>query len=184
MQNKMPFWSTVRADIARFQEEDPSPRTVIRGLCSQGFQALFVYRLLRWCYERRIPTQPWQFFVERFVEITTGISLPAQTSIGKGLRIHHFGGIIVHSAAQIGDYCTLYQGVTIGDLGGWGGVPRLGNRVVIGAGAKLLGDIEVGDHCHIGANAVVRTSVPAGCLAVGVPAVIKHRSSHHEVVRG
>jgi serine O-acetyltransferase len=168
------FWAIVRADIARFREEGPGLRSIVRGLLSQGFQALFVYRVFRWCYERRIPTQPVRFFVERFTEITTGISLPAQARIGKGLRIHHFGGIIVHSEASIGEYCTLYHSVTLGDLGGWGGVPCVGNHVVIGAGAKLLGNIEIGDDCHIGANAVVRTSVPAGCLAVGVPAVIKH----------
>jgi serine O-acetyltransferase len=148
---------------------------------SQGFQALFVYRVFRWCYEHSIPTQPFRFFVERFTEITTGISLPAQARIGKGLRIHHFGGIIMHSEASIGEYCTLYQGVTLGDLGGWGGAPRVGNRVVIGAGAKLLGNIEIGDDCHIGANAVVRTSVPAEGLAVGVPAVIKQRTRHAKV---
>jgi serine O-acetyltransferase len=99
----------------------------------------------------------------------------------EGLRIHHFGGIIVNSEASIGEYCTLYHGVTLGDLGGWGGSPRVGNRVMIGAGAKLLGDIEISDDCHIGANAVVRTSVPAGCLAVGVPAVMKERVKHAEI---
>jgi serine O-acetyltransferase len=171
-----PFWAVVRADIARFREEGPGLRPVVRGLLSQGFQALFVYRVFRWCYVHRIPTQPFRFLVERFTEITTGISLPAQARIGKGLRIHHFGGIIVHSEATLGEYCTLYHGVTLGDLGGWGGAPRVGNHVVIGAGAKLLGDIEIGDDCHIGANAVVRMSVPAGCMAVGVPAVIKHRT--------
>jgi serine O-acetyltransferase len=179
-----PFWAIVRADIARFQEEGPRLRPVLRGLLSQGFQALFVYRVFRWCYEHRIPTQPFRFLIERFTEITTGISLPAQAQIGKGLRIHHFGGIIMHSEASIGEYCTLYQGVTLGDLGGWGGAPCVGNRVVIGAGAKLLGNIEIGDDCHIGANAVVRTSVPEGCLAVGVPAVIKQRAQRAEVDHG
>ena len=179
-----PFWSTVRADIARFREEGSGLRPVVRGLLSQGFQALFVYRVFRWCYEHHIPTQPFRFLVERCTEITTGISLPAQARIGKGLRIHHFGGIIVHSEASIGEYCTLYHGVTLGDLGGWGGAPRVGNHVVIGAGAKLLSDIEIGDDCHIGANAVVRTSVPAGYLAVGVPAVIKPRARHTEVSHG
>jgi serine O-acetyltransferase len=174
----------VRADIARFREEGPGLRPVIRGILSQGFQALFIYRVFRWCHERRIPTQPLRFLVERCTEITTGIALPAQARIGKGLRIHHFGGIIVSSDARIGEYCTLYHGVTLGDLGGWGGAPRVGNHVVIGAGAKLLGQIEIGDDCHIGANAVVRTSVPAGCLAVGVPAVIKHRIRHVEVDHG
>lgn len=175
-----PFWSSVRADIARFREEDDSMRALIRGLLSQGFQALFVYRIFRWCYERGIPTQPLRFFVERFTEITTGISIPAQAKVGKGLRIHHFGGIIVHSEAVVGEHCTIYHGVTLGDRGGWGGAPHIGNHVVIGAGAKLLGQIEVGDNCHIGANAVVRTSVPPGCLAVGVPAVIKERATTNE----
>lgn len=184
MQQRMPFWATVRADMARFQEEGPGLRPVLRGVWSQGFQALFVYRVFRWCAERHIPTQPLRCVVERIVEITTGISLPAQATIGKGLRIHHFGGIIVHSSACIGAQCTLYQGVTIGDLGGWGGVPRVGDHVLIGAGAKLLGPIEIGDYCTIGANAVVRTSVPAGCLAVGVPAVIKPCTRAPEVVHG
>jgi len=171
-----PFWSTVRADVARFREEDDSVRTLIRGLLSQGFQALIVYRIVRWFYERRIPTQPLRFFIERFIEVITGISIPAQAKIGKGLRIHHFGGVIIHSAAVIGEDCTVYHGVTLGDLGGRGGAPRVGDRVLIGAGAKLIGEIVIGDDCVIGANAVVLASVPTGHLAVGVPAVAKKRS--------
>jgi serine O-acetyltransferase len=151
---------------------------VVRGVLSQGFQALFVYRVFRWFHERRIPTQPFRFVAERFIEITTGISIPVQARIGKGLRIHHFGGIIFHPEAVVGEGCTIYHGVTLGDLGGRGGAPRVGNHVVIGAGAKLLGQIEIGDECSIGANAVVLTSVPAGCLAVGVPAVIKKTPLH------
>jgi serine O-acetyltransferase len=169
----VPFWPTVLADVARFREEAPGFRPLVRGLLSQGFQALLVYRLFRWFYERHIPTQPVRFFVERFIEVTTGISIPVQARVGKGLRIHHFGGIIFHPDAIVGEGCTIYHGVTLGDLGGWGGAPRLGNHVVIGAGAKLLGQIEVGDRCCIGANAVVLRSVPAGFLAVGVPAEIK-----------
>jgi serine O-acetyltransferase len=173
-----PFWAAVRADISRLREEDRRIRALVRGLLSQGFQALVVYRVFHWCYERRIPTQPVRFFVERFIEIITGISIPAQSRIGKGLRIHHFGGIIVHSDASIGEQCTLYHGVTLGDLGGWGGAPHVGDRVTIGAGAKMLGGIEIGDDCRIGANAVVLESVPDGCLAVGVPAVVKKREVH------
>jgi serine O-acetyltransferase len=173
-----PFWSTVQADIHRFREGDDSLRSLIRGLLSQGFQALFVYRVFRWCHERRIPTQPVRFLFERFIEITTGISIPAEATIGKGLRIHHFGGIIVHSAVVMGEYCTVYHGVTLGDRGGWGGAPRVGNRVLIGAGAKLIGEIVIGDDCVIGASAVVNTSVPAGYVAVGVPAVARKRSNY------
>ncbi|MGE3539923.1 MAG: serine O-acetyltransferase [Candidatus Tectimicrobiota bacterium] len=171
------FWQTLRADIARLREEDSGTRAFIRGLLSQGFQALLVYRIFRWCYERRIPTQPLRFIIERCTEITTGISLPAEAQIGPGLRIHHFGGIIVHSQAVIGAHCTLYHGVTLGDLGGWGGAPRLGNHVLLGAGAKILGQVDIGDHCRIGANAVVLTSVPAGRTVVGVPAVVKTSES-------
>jgi serine O-acetyltransferase len=171
-----PFWSTVRADISRFQEEDDSIRTLIRGLLSQGFQALIVYRTFRWFYERRIPTQPLRFFIERFIEIITGISLPAQAKIGKGLRVHHFGGVIIHSAAVIGEDCTVYHGVTLGDIGGRGGAPRVGDRVLIGAGAKLIGEIVIGNDCIIGANAVVLASVPTSHIAVGVPAVAKKRA--------
>lgn len=177
----VPFWSTVRADVARLGEEDNSLRGLVRGLLSQGFLAVLVYRFFRWFHERRFPTQPFRFFFERLIEITTGISIPAQTRIGKGLRIHHFGGIIIHSDVTIGESCTIYQGVTLGDLGGWGGAPRVGNFVVVGAGAKVVGPIEVGDGCRIGANAVVRTSVPPGCLAVGVPAVVKMKNPGKQV---
>ena len=131
------FWEAVNADVARFREEDDSLRALIRGLLSQGFQALFVYRVFHWFHERGIPTQPVRFFCERLIEITTGISLPAEATIGKGLRIHHFGGIIFHSTAVVGEHCTIYHGVTLGDRGGYGGAPRVGHRVLIGAGAKL-----------------------------------------------
>jgi serine O-acetyltransferase len=174
---RMPFWRTVHADVARLREEDPGVRSLVRGMLSQGFHALLVYRIFRWCYERRIPTQPLRFLIERCIEITTGISIPAEATIGPGLRIHHFGGIIVHSKAILGEGCTLYHGVTLGDLGGWGGAPRVGNHVLIGTGAKLLGQIDIGDDCRIGANAVVLTSVPPGCVAVGIPAVIKARAA-------
>jgi serine O-acetyltransferase len=110
-----------------------------------------------------------RFFIERFIEITTGISLPAEATIVPGLRIHHFGGIIMHSKAVVGEGCTL--GVT---LAIWeGGAPHIGHHVLIGAGAKLLGQTDIGDYCCIGANAVVLTAVPPRCLAVGVPVVIK-----------
>jgi len=172
-----PLWTILKADIARFREDGADLRAMGRGLLSQGFQALLVYRIFRWFHERGIPTQPIRFFVERLTEIVTGISIPAQAQIGKGLRIHHFGGIIIHSETVIGEGCTLYHGVTLGDRGGWGGAPRIGNHVMIGAGAKILGEVIVGDYCRIGANAVVTTSVPPRCLAVGVPAVIKEPTS-------
>ena len=167
------FWSMVRADLARFDEDEAGIRGWVRGVLSQGFWAIFVYRIFSWFYGRGIPTQPVRFLIERCIEIVTGISIPAQAKIGKGIRIHHFGGIFIHSDVSIGEKCTIYQGVTLGDRGGKGGVPTVGDRVIIGAGAKLNGGIEIGDDCRIGANAVVTKSVPSGCIAVGVPAIAK-----------
>ena len=98
----IPLWTILKADIARFREDGPNLRAMTHGLLSQGFQALLVYRIFRWFYERGIPTQPIRFFVERLTQIVTGISIPAQAKIGKGLRIHHFGGIIIHSETVMG----------------------------------------------------------------------------------
>ncbi len=170
-----PFWSTLSADLRRFQEQKSGCRGLLRGLLSQGFQAIFVYRLFRWFHERGIPAQPFRFVCERCVEIMTGISIPVQAKIGKGFRIHHFGGIMFHPDTRMGEGCTVYQGVTLGDLGGYGGAPMVGCRTLIGAGAKVLGNITIGDDCIIGANAVVLRSVPSASIAVGVPAVIKKR---------
>lgn len=166
---------SIWADLARFREEGPGLRPMIRGAMSQGFQALLVYRVFRWFHERRIPTQPVRFIVERLIEITTGISIPVRARIGPGLRICHFGGIVFHPAVVVGEGCTIYHGVTLGDHGLSGGAPRIGNRVMIGAGAKVLGAIEVGDDCLIGANAVVVSSVPPSSVAVGVPAKTRPR---------
>jgi serine O-acetyltransferase len=111
------------------------------------------------------------------IEALTGISLPARTRIGKGLYIGHFGGIIVSPDVVLGERCSISQGVTLGVLGGPRlGVPRLGDDVYVGAGAKVLGPITVGDRAIIGANAVVLTDVPAGATVAGVPARIVKRA--------
>lgn len=175
-----PLWAGIQADLSRFKEADAGARGLVRGVLSQGFHALVVYRVFRWCFERGIPTQPVRFVFERLIEITTGISIPVQAQVGKGLRIHHFGGIMVHPEAVVGERCTFYHGVTLGDRGGWGGAPRVGNDVMIGAGAKVLGAVEIGDRCLIGANAVVTVSMPADSVAMGIPAVVTPKGRQHE----
>ncbi|MBU0701856.1 serine O-acetyltransferase [bacterium] len=170
------MFENVKADFGRITsaegEQRGKARVLISALLSQGFQATLVYRFARWCVCKHIPVQPLRFVLERFIEITTGISIPAEAKIDKGLRIHHFGGIIIHSAVTIGKNCTLHQGVTIGDRGNPLKAPRIGDNVFIGAGAKILGDIIIGDNCQVGANAVVIKSVPDNCVVVGVPAKI------------
>ena len=147
-------------------------RTLIRGLLSQGFQAILIYRFFHWFHQKRIPSQPFRFIAERFIEITTGISIPACCRIGKGFRIHHFGGIILHPSVRIGGNCTMYHHVTIGDKGGCGGAARIGDNVMIGAGAKIIGEIIVGDNCKIGANTVVVQDLPQNSVVFGNPAHI------------
>jgi serine O-acetyltransferase len=151
-----------------------SLRIIIAGILSQGFQAILVYRFFNWLHCSGFSGQPLRFVCERFIEITTGISIPACCKIGKGFRIHHFGGIIFHPSVEIGDNCTLYHGVTIGDRGGSGFAARIGNNVLIGAGAKIIGEVTIGNNCVIGANVVVTKDMPAGTVAVGAPCIYSY----------
>lgn len=168
----------ITADIKRLHPTGKfSFRSIIAGLLSQGFQAILVYRFFNWCHRNRIPTQPLRFLCERFIEITTGISIPACCTIGKGFRIHHFGGIIFHPTVRLGDNCTLYHGVTIGDCGGYGGAATIGDHVMIGAGAKIIGEVTIGDGCKIGANVVVTKSMPPGSVALGSPCRYRQQPS-------
>ncbi len=142
----------------------------------QGFWALLVYRFGRWRYtiRHRILRLPFSFMYKvlyKIAQILTGIELPCETTVGKRFRIDHFGGVIISGYAVFGDDCVVRNGVTVGLKNVESPIaPRIGNRVNIGAGAKILGDIDIGDDVDIGANAVVIQSVPPNSLAVGVPA--------------
>ena len=168
------MFENIKADLLRFSHNNKnSIRPLLRGLLSQGFQALLVYRFFHWLKCKEIPSQPIRFFVERFIEMTTGISIPAECKIGKGFRIHHFGGIIFHPSVVIGEYCTVYQGVTVGDIGGYGDAAKIGDSVLIGAGAKIIGDITIGNNCKIGANAVINKNLLDNTVVYGNPFIIK-----------
>lgn len=148
---------------------------------SQGFWVMIPYRFGRWRYQFRSPLlrKPMSMIyrvMKTVSQVLTGIDLPCEVAIGRRFRIEHFGGIIISGDAVLGDDVVLRNGVTIGlkhrdDPGS----PVIGNRVDIGAGAKLLGKIRIGDDVLIGANAVVITDVPANSIAVGVPARILPR---------
>ena len=148
---------------------------------AQGFWALLVYRFGRWRYSvRPAPLRKLLSLLYKIayklVQILTGIELPCEVPIGRGLVIEHSGGIVISGFASLGENCRLRNGVVLGlarvdDPC----APQLGNNVDIGAGAKLLGRIRIGNNVSIGANAVVITDVPDDCIAVGVPAVIKAR---------
>ena len=148
---------------------------------SQGFWAMLVYRFGRWRYGVRPALLRKAFsllykIAFKLVQIATGIELPCEAEVGRNFRIEHFGGVIISGYARFGDDCVVRNGVTVGLKNEEEPVaPRIGDRVNIGAGAKILGDIVVGDDVFVGANAVIIGDVPAGSVAVGVPAEIKPR---------
>ena len=153
-------------------------RTYEGSLSRQGLWVMVVYRFGRWRYTigSRVIRLPFSFayrILKLWSQILTGIDLPCEATIGHRFTIEHFGGIIVSGDAVFGDDCVIRNGVTVGlRRTGTRGAPVLGNRVDIGAGAVILGDIRVGDDVSIGANAVVLEDVPPNSIAVGVPARI------------
>lgn len=162
-------------------------RVAQEGVLSLGFWALQVYRLghLRYRFKSRLvrwPLAVLHLILAKLAEMLCGVSIGVSAKIGRRLVIEHSGAIVVHGHAVIGDDCTIRQGVTIGNQRQDRPLeaPHIGNRVNIGAGAKILGAVRVGDAADIGANAVVISDVPAGALAVGVPARIILRTRHHE----
>ena len=163
----------IKNDIYAVQKRDPASRGKIEILLTnQGVHAILSYRIAHLLYINgfkflgKIISQIARFF--------TGIEIHPACFIGKGLLIDHGSGVVIGETAIIGDDCTLFQGVTLGGRGNTQGKrhPTLKNGVFVGAGAKVLGNIEIGNNAKIGANAVVLTDIPDNVTAVGVPARI------------
>ena len=176
---KRPGANAGRSMFSHLTEDYRSHR---EGLLAQGFWALTIHRFgyARKRVDWRIVRLPWaalHIFLSKLSQIFFGIQIGMNTQIGHRLIIEHFGNIIIHNNAIIGDDVVIRQGVAIGNrsLERPLDAPRIGNRVNIGAGAKLLGAITIGDDVNIGANAVVLCDVPSGHIAVGVPAAIRPR---------
>lgn len=160
-------------------------RVAREGIFSLGFWALQIYRFghLRYSFSSRpirIILGVLHFPLYKAAEIFCGATIGVAARIGRRLIIEHSGAIVIHGNAVIGDDCIIRQGVTIGNrrLDAPFDAPILGSRVNVGAGAKILGAVRVGDDAQIGANAVVIRDVPPGSIAIGVPArIISKRSS-------
>jgi serine O-acetyltransferase len=169
--------SSLVADFRIIFERDPAARNWLEVLvCYPGLQALSCHRLAHWLYKIGIPFFPR--FISHLARFFTGIEIHPGAQIGQGVFIDHGIGVVIGETAIIGDDCLIYQGVTLGGTGKEIGKrhPTLGENVVIGGGAKVLGNIQIGNNVRIGANSVVLRDVPSNCTVVGIPGRIIYRS--------
>ena len=160
----------IREQIDTIFREDPAAKSVLEiVLCYPGFHAILWHRFAHKLYLWRVPLLPR--VVSQFNRFLTGIEIHPGATIGRRFFIDHGMGVVIGETAEIGDEVLLYQNVTLGGTGGEKGKrhPTLGNRVVVGTGAKILGNIRIGDNVKIGAGSVVVHSVPDNSTVVGVP---------------
>ena len=164
--------SSYRQDLIKaIMERDPAARSAVEvRLLYPGYKALMSHRRANWCFRHNLK------FLARWIseraKRRTGIEIHPAARIGRGVLIDHGMGVVIGETAEVGDGCTIYQGVTLGGTGKDTGKrhPTIGNNVLIGSGAKVLGPFSVGDNARIAAGAVVLNEVPANATAVGVPA--------------
>lgn len=159
-----------RSEVKAVFERDPAARNVFEVvLLYSGLHAIIAYRISHLLYLAKLPFLPR--LVSQFAKFLTGIEIHPGAKIGKGLFIDHGMGVVIGETSVLGDNVTLFQGVTLGGTGKEKGKrhPTLGNNIVVGAGAKVLGNINIGDGVMIGANAVVIKDVPEDSTVVGVP---------------
>lgn len=166
----------IRTDIAAVRDRDPAARNDVEVLLLySGVHAILAYRVAHKLYlgKKFFPARA----VSQIAKFFTGIEIHPGAKIGKGLVIDHGAGVVIGETAEIGDNCTLYQGVTLGGTGKDTGKrhPTLGNNVMVGAGAKVLGPFRIGDNAKIAAGAVVLEEIPANATAVGIPARVVRR---------
>lgn len=167
----------IRSDIDSVKRRDPAARSTLEILLTySGLHAVLMYRASHWFYMKKMYTIAR--CISQIARLLTGIEIHPGAKIGKGFFIDHGSGVVIGETAEIGDNCLVYQGVTLGGTGKEKGKrhPTLGNNVMVGAGARVLGPFKVGDNAKIAANAVVLEEVPPNCTAVGVPARIVRRN--------
>ena len=168
------MFQRLRSDIQCILDRDPAARSKREVLtCYPGLHALVLHRGAHWMWQRKLH---WLArFTSHCSRWLTGIEIHPGATIGDRVFIDHGMGVVIGETAEVGDGCTIYQGVTLGGTSLAKGAkrhPTLGRNVVVGAGAKVLGGFTVGDNAAVGSNAVVTKPVPAGATAVGIPARI------------
>ncbi len=173
------MFSRLREDIACILERDPAARSTWEVLtCYPGLHALVLHRRAHWFWRHG-----WRVagrFISHVARFLTGIEIHPGATIGHRVFIDHGMGVVIGETAEVGDECTIYQGVTLGGTSLSKGAkrhPTLGRGVIVSAGAQVLGSFTVGDGARVGSNAVLLQPVPAGATAVGIPARIVQKSA-------
>lgn len=175
----MPWLKTAWTDFKIIFDRDPAANNWLEVLiCYPGVHALALYRVASWLWYNGVPLFPR--FLSHLGRFLTGIEIHPGATIGKGVFIDHGMGVVIGETAIIGDYCLIYQNTTLGGTGKQTGKrhPTLGDNVVVGAGAKVLGNINIGNDVRIGAGSIVLRDVPDDCTVVGIPGRIVSRTGH------
>lgn len=170
--------SSALRDVRRVKQEDPAARSTLEIiLCYPGLQAVWGHRITHWLWQHN--AKLLARFLAELMRKWTGVEIHPGAIIGRGVFIDHATGVVIGETAEIGDNVTIYHGVTLGgtSLEAVKRHPTVGNNVTIGAGAKVLGAIAIGEGSQIGANSVVVKPVPPGAVVVGVPGQIVNRSN-------
>lgn len=173
----------IKEDIQTIFERDPAARNIAEILLTySGFHATLLHRVAHFLWRKNVPLIPR--LISHFSRFITGVEIHPGAAIGRAFFIDHGMGVVIGETAEIGDNVTLYQGVTLGGTGQEPGKrhPTLGNNVIVGAGAKVLGAIVIGNHVRVGANSVVLKSVPDHATVVGIPGKIIHRQKEEGVL--
>ncbi|MGL5694618.1 MAG: serine O-acetyltransferase EpsC [Peptostreptococcaceae bacterium] len=168
------MFKNIKKDIEYIMNNDPAAKSKIEiFLLYPSIHALIMYRVSHYFYSKN------RFFIARFISqlsrFLTGIEIHPGATIGNGILIDHGSGVVIGEATIIGDRVTIYQGVTLGATGNetsWKRHPTIGNDVIIGSGAKVLGPINIGNNARVGANSVVLKDVPDNATVVGIPGKI------------
>ena len=175
------MFASIREQIDTIFREDPAAKSVLEiFLCYPGFHAILLHRAAHWLHRKGVPLVPR--LISQTSRFLTGIEIHPGARIGRRFFIDHGMGVVIGETTEIGDDVLLYQGVTLGGTGNEQGKrhPTIGNQVVIGTGAKVLGSIRVGNRVKIGAGSVVVDAVPDNSTVVGVPGRIVRRRGEQE----
>ena len=176
------FLAPLISDFRIIFERDPAARNWLEVIfCYPGFHALCLHRLAHWLHIHKVSFIPR--FISHLGRFLTGIEIHPGAKIGKGVFIDHGMGVVIGETAIVGDFTLIYQGVTLGGTGKESGKrhPTLGNNVIVGAGAKVLGNIQISDRVRIGAGSIVLGDVPPDATVVGIPGRIITPKSNNRI---